>query len=368
MDDAAETEPDATWIELGLVDPEAPNAEDRIEVLRFFDSIGIDLQRYAHLSFEDQISAINLDILVPPATIDAATVRQAAGFDPDEFIALCRASGYDPDGCFTQLDLDTFAAFAIARHVFSRDELLHFVRVLQSAMSRVADASTSLFRIDVTAPMDRAGATDLDYVRKNHESAQLVEQIFIPLRALYFHELTSAVHRSDVARQRVQGGALTTLELAIGFVDIVGYTSRTETMDPDTLSAFVLDFERQALDVVAAHDGRVVKLIGDEVMFVAVEIDDALDIASSLLDAFSDGGPTPRAGLSHGELVARGGDYYGAVVNMASRITDRAESGEILVNAAMADGSERHAFEPAGTQTLKGFSLPVELARLSRLA
>jgi adenylate cyclase len=124
---------------------------------------------------------------------------------------------------------------------------------------------------------------------------------------------------------------------------------------------------------VAAHDGRVVKLIGDEVMYVAVDIVSACEIALGLTETFG-GGETriaPRGGLVAGDVVARGGDYYGSVVNLASRIAELAVPHEILVTDEVRERAEKAAapfrFDPAGRQMLKGFEEPVELYAVSRL-
>jgi adenylate cyclase len=79
---------------------------------------------------------------------------------------------------------------------------------------------------------------------------------------------------------------------------------------------------------------------------------------------------TPRAGLAVGPLITRGGDYYGPVVNLASRIADLAVPSEILVTAELRDEAEKLSpalhFDPAGRRMLKGFDEPIELFSLTR--
>jgi adenylate cyclase len=120
-------------------------------------------------------------------------------------------------------------------------------------------------------------------------------------------------------------------------------------------------------------------------MFVAVDAEPAIDIALRLLEAFSERGEkiAPRGGIAGGEFHTRGGDYYGPVVNLASRIADLAVPSEILVTNdvhvrvefAGADGSKtlgpgragKYVFESAGRRTLKGFDDPVKLYSVTRL-
>jgi adenylate cyclase len=131
-------------------------------------------------------------------------------------------------------------------------------------------------------------------------------------------------------------------------------------------------FEGSAYDIVTSHGGRVVKLIGDEVMFVVLEPQEACEIALALVDRFAEGGAkvTPRGGLAVGEILTRGGDYYGPVVNLASRIAELAVPNEILVSEEVRARVERTPtplkFDAAGRRMLKGFDEPVELFALRR--
>jgi adenylate cyclase len=184
------------------------------------------------------------------------------------------------------------------------------------------------------------------------------------MQAFLGHELIAATLRSDQSRNATTSTNAATVKLAIGFVDIVGYTPIADAMNPDDLGAFIIDFERKAADAVSDHGGRVVKLIGDEVMFIVVDVDAAFDIARALIAAFGDSEATPRAGVIYGEMVARGGDYYGRVVNLASRVSAQASAGEVLTDAATADAAVAHVFDPAGKRALKGFAEPVELRSL----
>jgi adenylate cyclase len=96
-------------------------------------------------------------------------------------------------------------------------------------------------------------------------------------------------------------------------------------------------------------------MIGDEVMFVGLSTHLAR-AALALRDRVVEAGlPPVRCGLAAGSLISRGGDYYGPVVNLASRLTERADPGAVLVSAPLAD-------ELAGA----GFLLHVEGRRRLR--
>lgn len=154
--------------------------------------------------------------------------------------------------------------------------------------------------------------------------------------------------------------------MAIGFVDLVGFTPVSSSAPARELLDLLLAFERHAHELVQAHGGRVVKLIGDEVMFAAVDPGDACRIADGLFREFAGRTDlTPRAGIAWGDVLAHGGDYFGAVVNLASRIADIAVPWEILLSPEVAarvpDG---YRAEPAGRRLLKGFADPVPLSSL----
>jgi adenylate cyclase len=124
----------------------------------------------------------------------------------------------------------------------------------------------------------------------------------------------------------------------VGFVDMVGYTRLTRQIDEEELSRVLDAFETLATEVIAEHHGRVVKMIGDEVLFVADAATDAAEIALTLTERTSadDTLPAVRAGMASGRILSRFGDVYGSVVNLAARLTSVARPGTILVDRELA--------------------------------
>jgi adenylate cyclase len=175
----------------------------------------------------------------------------------------------------------------------------------------------------------------------------------------------AAIARSRATR--VEGDSFGTARVAVGFVDLVGFTPLSLAMPTAELAAMVEDFEGRAADIVVSNGGRVVKLIGDEVMFAAIDPAAACAIALDLVDEFrSSAHVAPRAGIAYGLVIARGGDYYGPVVNLAARIADLAVPSEVLVSAEVAGLDCSFVFEPAGRRLLKGFAAPIPLYSASR--
>src|SRR5207302_3377246 len=116
-------------------------------------------------------------------------------------------------------------------------------------------------------------------------------------------------------------GAATTSDLTVGFLDLVGSTALAERLAADELGALISEFERDATERVTAVDGRVVKMIGDEVMFVTNDATAACTVALEIAEQVEAHPVLPRlrGSLAAGGLVRGYGDYYGPVVNTAAR-------------------------------------------------
>jgi adenylate cyclase len=186
------------------------------------------------------------------------------------------------------------------------------------------------------------------------------------LQTLLPAHMETAIRRIREARPRRSAD---TAPMAVGFLDIVGFTTLAHQVSVQQLADVVERFEEAAYDIAAAYDGRVVKLVGDEVMFVTRDPAAACEVALALVERFA-GDPrvTPRGGLAFGELLLRGGDYYGPIVNLAARVAQIAVPNELLVTAEMAALAERSGlrFAPAGRRMLKGFEVPVALSTVER--
>jgi adenylate cyclase len=161
--------------------------------------------------------------------------------------------------------------------------------------------------------------------------------------------------------------------LAVGFVDLVDFTRTSGSMQTDELGRLLGRFEGLASDIITEAGGRVVKLIGDEAMLVFPTAEGAAQGAIELVDACAAGDlPSARAGLSLGPVLGRGGDYFGRVVILASRLVDVAPADTVLADDRFAEAiadSSALAIEPHGHTRLKGLgsvhASRVSLARIS---
>ena len=157
-----------------------------------------------------------------------------------------------------------------------------------------------------------------------------------------------------------------TVQATFVFADIAGFTALTEAHGDEQAAALVGDFCDAVAAELPASGGTQVKTIGDALMLrvpdPAAAIRLALLITHELM--LGHGAPAVRVGLHHGSAVERGGDYFGAAVNLAARVAAEANGGEVLVTgttAALAPELEGVLYEPRGRRELRNVREPVEL-------
>lgn len=146
--------------------------------------------------------------------------------------------------------------------------------------------------------------------------------------------------------------------LAVGFVDIVGYTSLSRKIGMDELDDLLETFETNAYDVITSRGGRVVKTLGDAVMFEVEDPVAAASIAIALQHLSADHGIPPlRVGMALGAVLTRLGDVFGEPVNIAARLTSSARPGTILVDTTLSSAvdDDRFYFKSIGALNVRGY-------------
>jgi class 3 adenylate cyclase/YHS domain-containing protein len=160
-------------------------------------------------------------------------------------------------------------------------------------------------------------------------------------------------------------------EATFVFADIAGFTALTEAHGDEAAVALVEEFAEAVCRDLPAIGGEHVKTIGDALMLRIPEPGDAillgLDVSQRTL---RDHGSVPvRVGLHHGPAVERNGDYFGAAVNLAARVSSAASGGEVLVSgstAALVPELEGVVYESRGRHELRNVSEPIELFAVLR--
>ncbi len=158
----------------------------------------------------------------------------------------------------------------------------------------------------------------------------------------------------------VAGAELGRVRVAIAFADLAGYTQLTEQRGDEEAATVVEHFVANVRHTLPT-DARIVKTVGDEVMVVSGDTAALVDWALGFQMMIPDR-PQPRIGIHAGEVVYRDGDYFGAEVNLASRVAARAAAGEVIVTRAVVEAAGSHlTFERIGEVRLKGFTDTTEM-------
>lgn len=353
-------------VEAGLYDPAAPDAEGRLDLIRHLEATGATLAEMVDADQGGNLTSLELDRVLTRGDLSLRDAAAQAGMSVERALGVYRLLGIEPTTpdapvlVVEEVRLLEVVRAADALPEGMGDEIL---RSIGSALALVAEAAVSAFvgsvedGLSEIGPMARAEATTA--------TGSMGLELGHLMGHLFRHHLAGAVLRQraamvDVADRRES-------EVTVGFVDLVGFTSSTAAMSPSELLAFVQRFQSRTHEVVSHHRGRVVKHIGDEIMYVAATAPDGCAIALGLAEAFAGDASQTRGGVARGRVVARHGDYYGTTVNLAARLVDTAIPGEVLAEASLAAAvGDRFTFEPAGRRLLKGFADPVPVVSISR--
>jgi adenylate cyclase len=150
------------------------------------------------------------------------------------------------------------------------------------------------------------------------------------------------------------------------FADIAGFTALTEAHGDEEAAALAADFCAAVKAELPECDGAHVKSIGDALMLRIPDPEQAVLLGLRIVDGLmaDHGAPAVRVGLHHGPAVQRDGDFFGATVNLAARVSAHAAGGEVLLTAhtaALAPVIDGVLYESRGRQELRNIRDPVEL-------
>jgi adenylate cyclase len=350
---------------LGVYDPQAPHAGQKLELLEYLVALGATREEL--VTYRDELPSLASILAIrgsPSVTLGEAIER--SGLSEDKLRRLVRAAGFAEPGrddlVFSSDFADLVATVAEAEAIFGEEAVLQLLRVMGSTTARLADAVVSAFLVNVEPAVRDEDPVGLSVARANVEAAALLPFVGKSLETLLRQHLIAA-RRTFLAD--AVGPGYETRQLSVGFVDMVGSTAMARRLSTRELGAALTEFERLASDTVVSGGGRVVKLIGDEILYTSADARSACGIALAMVQRFADHSVIPqvRAAVASGEVLLRGGDVFGPVVSLAARAVKLAGPGEIVTQPAAAAAADVPV-EPLGEHQLSGFDEEVELCRL----
>jgi adenylate cyclase len=278
---------------------------------------------------------------------DVAAACEGTGLPEEELRHIWRSLGFpepQPDEVvFTDVDLGNLAGVADLMHsgVVSPEVTYGMTRVIGSSMARIASAL-----IDAVS----AGQAGASVAGDDRQPSEVLEPIateadgFLPLFPTVLEQVWRRHLQAAARRRLLRADTEDGRGLVVGFADLVGFTAMAQQVSDEELAEVIDQFEHLAYDVIVVGGGRVVKMIGDEVMFVVDDPLCAAEIALGLADASHDAAELSdvRVGMAIGPVVEREGDAFGVTVNLASRATSIAYPGTVVVSPELREALEGH--------------------------
>lgn len=321
----------------------------------------------------DLLERVEAMILGGARRYTADEVADQAQLSREEARRLWRALGFatvdDDDPVFTDADVTALRELGQLTSFGLADEQLRLsvTRMFGQVFARLASYQGQLLLEQFNAQPEQL-ATEDDVVAFVARLIPLIEH----LQGYTWRRQLAAY----VARMAAQGGAIAAsgpAPVAVGFADLSGFTALTRQLSEAQLQELLEVFESLSTEIVGAHGGRIVKTIGDEVLFQVTDPVAAAQIALELVEAADQHPQLPplRAGLAYGPVVSRLGDVYGSTVNIASRLTTIARRGWVLVDRELHDvlaDDARFRLTPRRPEAVRGFQRlrPWRLRRAAR--
>jgi adenylate cyclase len=250
-----------------------------------------------------------------------------------------------------------------------------WLRVYGDTLRRIAETEADWWRTQIVLPALATGLNAAEVLEVTNEFgeefATLTEQALLAVyHANQEHTWNeNLIEEVEAALDRAGLRSKMSTTPAICFLDITGYTRLTEERGDQAAADLATRLTPLVQRPAERHGGKVVKWLGDGVMFHFRDPAGAVVAALEMRDAIATAAlPPAHIGLHTGPVVFQGGDYFGRTVNVAARIAEQAEPGQVLVTQEVVGrvGSGEVAFESVGSVVLKGVSEPVPLSAVRR--
>ena len=303
-------------------------------------------------------------VLGEDPSLTALEVARQTGVTVEQLRRLWWALGFPERGtevAFTPADVEAVATLTgiVEAGAIDPDTSVMLTRALGQTMARLADweVATLAQRVEQLERSDRATGS------RTEAALRLIDDLNAPFERLviYAWRRHLAATLARIEALGAQAEDLHTTQVTVGFADIVGFTALSNELSRDRIGDIVELFESRCADVVAGRRGRIIKSLGDSVLFVNADPISAYDTAEGIIQVVGRDPRMPevRVGLATGAVVMRLGDVFGPPVNLASRFTAVARRNRIIIDQATAELLPEDQFEtrrlPA--RPVRGFGL-----------
>src|SRR3954447_16365430 len=312
-------------------------------------------------------------ILGEPRVFTAVELAEETGVDLEQARRLWRALGFPEHGtaaAFTKGDARALSTLlgVVDSGLIDFDLAIHLTRAVGQTMARLSDWEVSALLTRVREVARDETTEDADQLTIG---LRMIQQFSAPFEELLVYvwkrHLAAAVARTEALGAREED--VQTSRLTVGFADIVQFTALSNELSEQRIGDLVELFEARCADVVASQRGRVIKSIGDSVLFVHEDPIAAYEIAEGIITVVGRDPRMPdvRVGLASGLVVLRLGDLFGPPVNMAARLTGVARRNRVIVDPATAELLPDDQFETRRLpgRAVRGFGIvePVAVRR-----
>lgn len=280
-------------------------------------------------------------------------VADEAGLSVKQAERLWRALGFpQADGAiaFSTADADALVRVASIVKVgeLDFDTIVRMTRAVGQTMDKLAEWEVATLSAQIDKAGSRGSGQTSGQASRRDEALRLVETIGPDFEALLTYvwrrHLVAAVTRVEslegLADEHVA-------EATVGFADLVSFSALTNRLDEDEIGDLVEVFEGRSHDVVSLHRGRVVKTLGDSVLYMASSPEEGVEIAWDIVKVI--GGdqrlPDVRVGVVTGPVVLRMGDVYGPAVNLAARLVGVARRNRVITDRHTAERLDENRYE-----------------------
>jgi adenylate cyclase len=262
------------------------------------------------------------------------SVAAEAGVPLDVAVGFFHAAGLAVDDvdapAWYSSDVDWIRATHAAGSLFGEEAVLVLLRRAGGAVAQLAAAASSVFRVNLGEHGDLADPMVI--VERNLATRPLIDLLLDVVDQLYRYHSKLSFREDGVAA----GTFAEVRTMTVGFVDLASSTEIGSLLPAAELARAINDFNRASFDLATRRGARIVKTIGDEVMFVALDASAVAHCAMDLVGYFSrhEVFTAARGGIATGDVLEQDGDCYGPVVNRAARFVAAAPDGTVTADAA----------------------------------